>query len=202
MNWLEKWTDGRKTKGGHRLYPTWIGMRSRCYNPKNRAYKNYGAKGVTVCDEWLEDFWNFVDYMDKEHGPKPEGYSLDRIEVTGNYEPGNVRWADSMVQYYNRRKGTNPYISAPRKNASHHGVGVRYDPSRAKPYHAVIDFNGTRKCLGWYDLACEAEAAYKLGYLKFHGTPHLSRHEQQAARKEKTRIEYQRLFRPSDSEQD
>jgi len=144
-------------------------MLQRCYNEKCKAYKNYGAKGVTVCDEWLTDFWNFVEHIDKEHGPKPEGYSIDRIDTTGNYEPGNVRWADSMVQHYNRRVGPNPYKDAPRKNASHYGIGVRYDPNRAKPYHAVIDFEGTRKCLGWHGTEDEAAAAYKNEFLRLHG---------------------------------
>lgn len=71
-------------------------MIQRCTNPKRGAYKHYGGKGVTVCDRWLV-FENFLADM----GPRPEGLTLERDDVDGNYEPGNCRWADSTTQARN-----------------------------------------------------------------------------------------------------
>lgn len=87
------------------LYGTWNGMKSRCFNEKNAEYKNYGGRGIIVCDEWLgpEGFDRFEKWS-YENGYKPEsGLSLDRIDVNGNYEPSNCRYATVFVQNVNQR---------------------------------------------------------------------------------------------------
>lgn len=68
-------------------YNSWRSMKERCYMKSNISYKNYGAKGVTVCDRWLT-FANFLEDM----GERPEGCVLSRNNDSGNYEPGNVSW--------------------------------------------------------------------------------------------------------------
>lgn len=81
-------------------YATWTGMKSRCSNPNETGYANYGGRGISVCAEWRHDFQAFFEYM----GPKPDpSYSIDRIDVDGNYEPGNVRWATPKEQANNKR---------------------------------------------------------------------------------------------------
>lgn len=81
-------------------YRAWEGMIQRCTNPNNAAYEDYGGRGITVFPLWIHDFLAFYEYM----GPKPyPEYSLDRIDVDGNYEPGNLRWATLYVQRRNRR---------------------------------------------------------------------------------------------------
>lgn len=79
-------------------YSTWVSMKQRCLNPNSENYSNYGGRGITVCEEWKDSFLAFFNYV----GPRPEGTSLDRIEVNGNYEPGNVRWATEEEQCNNR----------------------------------------------------------------------------------------------------
>lgn len=78
----------------------WRGMKNRCYKTENVAYKNYGGRGITVCDEWLNDFKAFHEYI----GDRPsKKYSVDRIDNECGYEPGNVRWATKYEQSANRR---------------------------------------------------------------------------------------------------
>ena len=70
-------------------------------NPLNAKFKDYGARGIKVCPEWVDDFARFLLDM----GPKPSpSFSLDRIDVDGDYTPANCRWADSKIQARNKRK--------------------------------------------------------------------------------------------------
>lgn len=81
-------------------YGCWGAMKQRCLNPVCSHYQDYGGRGITVCQRWL-DFDNFLVDM----GPRPSlQHSLDRIDVNGNYEPGNCRWATKSEQCKNRRK--------------------------------------------------------------------------------------------------
>jgi hypothetical protein len=81
-----------------RAYQCWQNMKTRCFNPRHRAYRWYGGRGITVCERWLI-FENFYADM----GEPPPGMSLDRIDLHGNYEPGNCRWATVAEQLANRR---------------------------------------------------------------------------------------------------
>lgn len=83
-----------------REYRSWMKMRRRCSNLKDDNYKNYGGRGIKVCDRWLDSFDAFYADM----GPRPRGTSLDRINNNGNYEPANCRWATSKAQLNNTRR--------------------------------------------------------------------------------------------------
>jgi hypothetical protein len=80
-------------------YRTWAHMKERCSNPKCGDWHLYGGRGIRVCREWQESFDAFYDHI----GPRPAGTSIDRIDVNGHYEPGNVRWADKWTQARNKR---------------------------------------------------------------------------------------------------
>lgn len=95
-----RWDDipGPRRKD-HPLYGVWKAMRQRCCNVNNRSFPNYGGRGVRVCDRWAASFWAFVADM----GERPDGYSLERIDNNGNYDPANCCWADRLTQRHNQR---------------------------------------------------------------------------------------------------
>ena len=85
------------------IYRTWQGMKKRCFDSNCKCYERYGGRGITVCDEWRDDFQTFFDHVSKLAHFGEGGYTFDRINNDGNYEPGNVRWADKRTQCRNRR---------------------------------------------------------------------------------------------------
>jgi hypothetical protein len=109
----------------------WRNMLTRCTNPDTPAFKNYGGRGITICDEWKNDFMAFYNYI----GPRPyPNYTVDRIDNDGNYEPGNVRWATRYEQANNSRNNRRITINGWTLNLCQWArfVGIRYRTLRAR----------------------------------------------------------------------
>ena len=96
-----KTVHGHKPKAGKSpTYATWLCMVQRCTRENWHAYHRYGGRGVTVCERWASSFENFLADM----GERPDGMTLDRINVDGHYEPGNCRWATAQEQARNKAR--------------------------------------------------------------------------------------------------
>lgn len=105
---------GLRTHGlkGTKIYVRWRSMMTRCYNPNVPEYKNYGGRGIKVCERWHDVALFYADV-----GDSPEGLTMDRIDNDGDYGPDNFRWATKKEQAINRRN--TKYITA---NGSTHTV--------------------------------------------------------------------------------
>ena len=131
----------------NKWYSVWGGIIGRCYKPQNKSYKNYGARGITVCEEWL-DITTFIAWAEATH-PNIEGVSLDRIDNDKGYSPENCRWADKVTQNTNQRKSS--------ANTSGF-VGVYWDISKNK-WTAKVGSNNKLIHLGYFNSVQEAVQA-------------------------------------------
>ena len=123
-------------------------MKDRIYNIKNEFYNNYGGRGITICDEWKNDFKAFYDWA-MSNGYSDE-LSIDRIDNNGDYCPENCRWTTLTIQNRNRRM---------KKNNKSGYRGVSYF-KRDGNYRTHISINKKRIHLGYYKTAVEGAIAY------------------------------------------
>lgn len=128
----------------HPLYATWRGIKVRCTNPQAKDWPRYGGRGITMCERWGFSFPDFLADVGPKPGPE---HSIDRIDNDGNYEPGNVRWADPTVQATNKRS-VHLTIAAAREirekqkeGASCSSLAAEYGVGRGQIYKVINHIN-------------------------------------------------------------
>lgn len=109
---MSKRTHGKSDTPEFRV---WTGMQTRCYNPRNRAYASYGARGITICERWRASFENFLTDI----GPRPSSsHSIERVDNDGNYAPENCKWATREEQGRNKRNNVKVFVDGIEKTLS------------------------------------------------------------------------------------
>ncbi len=129
----------------HPLYSIANAMHQRCYNKKRKGYKNYGGRGIKVCDEWLNDKEAFINWSLDNGWEK--GLTIDRIDNDGDYEPDNCRFVTRQAQMYNTRLIQN------HNKTGYRGVAYHKQTGR---YQATFNINRKQKYLGIYKTAKKA----------------------------------------------
>lgn len=119
-----------------KLYEVWKTIKQRCFNKNNISYHNYGGRGITICDEWKNDFNSFYEWS-MANGYK-EGLTIDRINNNGNYEPSNCRWTTKLVQANNTR--TNRYVTINNETKSLADWCRYYNISYSLVYQRIYKF--------------------------------------------------------------
>ncbi len=131
-------------------YQAWLSMKDRCLNSSGKHFDSYGGRGISINSGWVESFDNFFAYVGECPTPK---HSLDRIDTNGNYDIGNVRWADIYQQMQNQRKP---------KSGSNRFKLVHYHNSIGK-FRAIFTYNKVTYSLGYFeDENTAAREIYKL----------------------------------------
>lgn len=133
---------------GTKVYLAWGDMKSRCTNQNTKAYKHYGGRGITVCEEWL-NFKAYYEYVSNLPNYGVKGYTLDRIDNDGDYEPENVKYSTRSEQSSNKRGyGTSKF------------KGVSWHKPLEK-WLAKTWINGKSKYIGYFNTELEASEAYQ-----------------------------------------
>jgi len=108
------------------IYNTWIGMRQRCYNENNPDYRNYGGRGIEICERWRENFQAFMEDMEPSW---ERGLTIERLDPDKHYEPGNCRWVPMSEQWKTRRShGPKRADGSPAKKYVRNGPSKRTEP--------------------------------------------------------------------------
>lgn len=149
VNYIEKRREGQTE---HPLYNTYYGMKGRCLQENDKDYPRYGGRGIKVCDRWLgtDGFFNFIEDM----GERPNGHTLDRKDVDGDYSPENCRWADIHTQAVNKQ------------DKKYKGVSYYNNLNK---YRVRISLKGKVYDLGFYEDFEEAKEVRRLAEIKYLG---------------------------------
>lgn len=144
---------------GHPLYKKWGAIKTRCYNKNAPNYKWYGARGIKMCDEWINNPEKFIKYIEGLPTSGADGLTLDRIDNDGNYEEENLRWADHYTQCGNRRMGNGTFVGV-------YKSGGKYSSS--------VGYNNKSIYLGEFQSERKAVIARDMFIIKFNiGLSHL-----------------------------
>lgn len=146
-----------------KLYHVWLSMRARCNNPNDKGYQNYGGRGIKVCNEW-NDYKNFKTWAYENGYKEDSGLSIDRIDVNGNYEPNNCRWATIKQQANNTRRNVYLTIDGEKKSVPEWAeiYGVNQETVRRRVRE-----------LGWDPIKALTEPLYYGDVYEYNGESHL-----------------------------
>ncbi len=136
----------------HKLYNSWREKLERCNNPKNISYKYYGARGITVSDEF-QNVETYILYIESLENAYKDGYTIDRIDNDKNYERNNLRWASQLTQSSNTR------LLYKSNKSGYRGV---HFSKKSNKYRSVIQINYKQITLGFYIDKLEAAKAYDI----------------------------------------
>lgn len=153
-----RWIGGSKNGKQTTLYVRYRKMIDRCFKPNDKNFKHYGGRGITVCSRWVGDLTGFRNFR-ADMGDDCEGLCLDRIDVNGNYEPTNCRWATTTVSAINIRARVD-------NKSGFRGV---YIERRSGKYHAGIQVNGKKIKSKGLATAIEAAKYYDTLAKQHHG---------------------------------
>ena len=137
-------------------YATWICMKDRCKNKNNKQYKDYGGRGIDVCEEWKNSFTNFL----KDMGTRPKSMTLERVNNNGNYEKDNCKWASRSAQSANQR------TLIKKKNREPRGVFMR---GCGKKFRVIMTIDYKQYSLGTYSSEAEASKVYTETFKEWYG---------------------------------
>lgn len=135
-------------------YKSWNAMKGRCYDSNHPKYKNYGGRGIIICERWLNSFENF--YLDM--GKRPKGTTIDRKDSDGNYEPNNCRWATLSTQSHNRKLSSNSTTGV-------RGVSLDASDGKYKAYLSVDKTTVLNKKFSTFEDAVDARLKAEEKYL-------------------------------------
>lgn len=135
----------------HPLYSTWSGMKSRCYSTNSAQYKDYGGRGIKICNEWLNDFTAFRDWAEANGWFKGSSLEIERKDNDGDYTPFNCEWVTHRQNSLNKR------ILRSTNTSGYEGVSK--DSRNKNKYRARICVNGTDFHIGTYSSSAEAVTA-------------------------------------------
>lgn len=140
----------------HPLYAVWLSMKARCYNESYHQYADYGGRGITICDRWINSFRDFYNDVAYHYN---DNLQLDRVDNDGNYEPSNVRWVTQQQNGMNRRGAT-------RSTSGYKGVS--WNGGKGK-WVAQIGLNGKKQHIGYFLDERAAAKAYNTYALEWFG---------------------------------
>ena len=133
-----------------RLYTIWANIKKRTLNPKYKFFHDYGGRGITICEEWKNDFMSFYNWAMLNGYEENKSLTIDRIDNDGNYEPSNCRWTTPTIQARNQRIQKN-------NTSGYRGVSFI---KKHKKYQAQININRKTISLGYFQTPLEGAIAY------------------------------------------
>lgn len=142
-----------------RLYQTWLDMKGRCFNPKDKAFCNYGGRNITVCDEWAKDFHAFHEWA-MDNGYEPH-LTIERINNDGNYEPNNCRWATRIEQQNNKRNNRRITMNGETHTLAEWAkiTGIKYSTLYSRAYRNNMQYDRVEQLIAEYRLMEDEEIA-------------------------------------------